>query len=228
MGASRRSKTAVVCLVFLATWLAPTAATSASSKASEGVTFRAVLCFAANPSKPAFSKAAALPVCQLPYQLTSKNLSVDPDNSPAGFKVRPVSPDPRFRRFQDSSSAAKSLTSNLLLSGITGSQSKRFMLGPARLTSSAIKSAKAVRLSLGQWVVTYQLTKAGGVAWNAFAKRQFHEFIAIVANGEVYSAPLIEPTHTHFTSFADSGEVSGAFTRAQAAYLAQQMHPSRS
>jgi len=49
-----------------------------------------------------------------------------------------------------------------------------------------------------------------------------------VANGEVYSAPLMQPTQTHFSTFARSGEISGSFTKAQAQYLAQQMVATKS
>jgi hypothetical protein len=211
-------------LIFLTTLLVPTVATSASTaKPSAGVTFRAVLCFAPlAPAKPPFSKSAALPECRPKYRLTAKNLGVNPNNSASGFTAKNVKPDPRFQNFPDSSSAVHRLTSDLLLSGVMGNRSQRFVLGPARLTSSSIKSAKAVKQS-GQWVVTYQLTAAGGVAFDTFAKSQFHTFIAIVANGEVYSAPLMQPNQSHFSSFAGRGEVTGNFTKSQAQTLAQQM-----
>ena len=75
----------------------------------------------------------------------------------------------------------------------------------------------------GQWVVTYVLTSKGSARFDALAKSQFHAYIAIVASGEVYSAPLMQPTSRHFSSFAGRGEVSGGFTKSQAQALAQQM-----
>ncbi len=199
-------------------------ATSASTtKPFDGVTFRAVLCFAPlPPATHTFSKAAALPDCRPVYRLTAQNLGVHPNNSAAGFKSKTVKPDPRFRNFPDSSNAVHSLTSYLLLSGINGTGTERYALGPARVTSSSIKSAKAVKQS-GQWFVKYQLTPAGSAAFDALAKSQFHALIAIVANGEVYSAPIMQPTQTHFTSFGGSGEVSGNFTKSQARTLAKEM-----
>jgi preprotein translocase subunit SecD len=219
----------VVGLIILSTWLVPTAAASAATKGhSSGVTFRAVLCFAPlAPAKPKFSQSAALPECRPKFRLTAQNLGVKPDNAAAGFTSKNVAPDSRFLEFPDSASTDSSLTSNELLPGIKGSRTERYVLGPARVTSSAIKSAKAVKQSLGQWVVTYQLTTAGNVAFNALAKSQFHALVAIVANGEVYSAPLMQPTQTHFTTFGGSGEISGSFTEAQAKYLAQQMVASK-
>jgi SecD-like export protein len=226
MKVPRRNQIVVASLVVLTTWLVPTVATSAAtSKQAGDVTFRAVLCFAPLQGKPAFSAQAALPSCQARFRLTAKNDGVSPDNSASGFSSKTVKPDPRFLKFPDSTFTVVELKSDLLLSGIKGNQSQRFFVGPAGLTASSIKSAKAVKQSLGQWVVEYQLTKAGSTTWNKFAKRQFHAYIAIVANGEVYSAPLIEPGQTHFTSFGDSGEVSGAFTKALAKSLAEQMQP---
>ncbi len=196
--------------------------TSASTKHSEGVTFRAVLCFAPLQATPSFSKSAALPSCTGSYRLTAKNLGVNPDHSAQGFTVKSIAPDPRFRKFPDSTAAVYSLSSNLLLPRINAVGTERFVLGPALVTSSSIKSAKAVK-SLGQWVVTYQLTKAGTVAMNALLKSQFHAYIAIVANGQVFSAPIIQPSQSRFTSFASAGEVSGKFTKRQAELLARQM-----
>ena len=224
MKARPQKRIILVLLIFVTTWLVPMVATSASTtKHSEGVTFRAVLCFAPLRATPSFSTLAALPDCKTAFRLTVKNLGVNPNNSVQGFAMKTVTPDPRFREFPNSSSAVHSLTSDLLLSRINGTGPERFVLGPARVTSSSIKSAKAVKQSLGQWVVTYQLTKAGAVAMNAFLKSQFHAFIAIVANGQVFSAPIIQPTRSHFTSFGRSGEVSGNFTKRQAQLLARQM-----
>jgi hypothetical protein len=213
-----------VCLIFFTAWLVPAAAASASTKKPlAGVTFRAVLCFAPlAPTTHLFSKSAALPECRPKFRLTAKNLGVNPDNSASGFKANTIEPDLRFRNFPDSSSAVHTFTSDLLLSGLNGHRNERFVLGPARVTSSSIESAKAVKQS-GEWVVTYKLTSAGSSAFGALAKSQFHAYIAIVANGEVYSAPLVQPTSSHFISFGSSGEVAGSFTKSQAQALAKQM-----
>jgi preprotein translocase subunit SecD len=47
--------------------------------------------------------------------------------------------------------------------------------------------------------------------------------IAIVANREVYSAPIIQPSQASFTSFEGAGMIEGNFTKAQARQLASQM-----
>jgi hypothetical protein len=223
VNAQRRSRIVALGLIVLSTWLVPMVATAVASKESGNVSFRAILCFAPLSGTPTFSGAAALPECRAPYRLTAKNLDIKPNDSAQGFTSKTVEPDPRFLDFPVSPRVLNS--SVLLLPGIPGEQSERFVVGPARLTSASFKSAKAVKQSLGQWVVTYRLTTAGSLAMDALARSQFHAYIAIVANGEVYSAPIIQPSQSHFASFNGGGEVSGSFTKSQAEALAQQMHP---
>ncbi|HEY5262926.1 MAG TPA: hypothetical protein VIJ08_01520 [Acidimicrobiales bacterium] len=205
----------------------PASATATSS--SNGFSFRAVLCFAPPLSKKTeFPLASAFPTCTSKFELTAKNLGVDPNNSAAGFKSNTVAPDPRFLRFRSTPNPSIASAADVLLPGINAkAKSERFVLGPARLTRSDFKSATAVKLNLGQWVVNYRLTPAGSKVWNAFAKRQFHAMIAVVANGQVYSAPLIQPANTHFYSFHGTGEISGAFTKTDAVDLAKWMSPTK-
>jgi preprotein translocase subunit SecD len=99
---------------------------------------------------------------------------------------------------------------------------QRYVLGPPRLTSSAIKTVKVERSS-GQWGVSYTLTPVGDETFNSLAMRQFHALIAIVANGKVYSIPIIEPASTSFVSFEGNGLIEGNFTKAEANQLASQM-----
>jgi preprotein translocase subunit SecD len=217
-----------VSLVALVSMLVPALPASASANSTPNiVTFRAVLCFAPNLRvKSAFPSAAALPTCTPKYELTAKNLGVVPNGSVDGFKANTVKLDPRFRDFRSTPHGEVLAMSDVLLPGIKGAGSGgRFVLGPAKLTSSAIKSAKAVKEHLGAWVVDYRLTAPGSVAWDAFAKSQFHAYIAIVADGEVYSAPLIQPEERKFTSFDGSGEISGSFTKTEALDLAKWMQP---
>ena len=122
--------------------MVPIVASASTSSAPGDVTFRAILCFAPlAPAKPRFSKSAALPDCRPSYRLTAKNLGVDPNNSAQGFKMKTVKPDPRFLNFPDSTSVAHSSTSILLLSGLKGSAAMRYVLGPARLTSSTVPAS---------------------------------------------------------------------------------------
>jgi hypothetical protein len=221
---------ALLGLGMLSTLLVPALSASASSTgSSNGFSFRAVLCFAPPLSKKTeFPLASAFPTCTSKFELTAKNLGVDPNNSIAGFKSNTVAPDPRFLRFRSTPHPSVASKADVLLPVIHAkAKSERFVLGPAQLTRSDFKSATAVKLSLGQWVVNYRLTPTGSKAWNAFAKKQFHAIIAIVANGQVYSAPLIQPANTHFYSFEGTGEISGDFTKTDAVDLAKLMSPTK-
>jgi preprotein translocase subunit SecD len=137
-----------------------------------------------------------------------------------------IEPDPLYKDTPNTPSSDNQPTSNVLLPGLPGAMGsksiERYVLGPAQMTGSSIQSASVEKLS-GQWAVSYQLTPSGGVAWNSFAKRQFHALIAIVANGEVYSAPIIQPDSATFNSFGRSGLITGNFTKTEARYLANLM-----
>jgi SecD-like export protein len=225
----RLFKSFVVTLALLTPVLVPSFSASASSASTSGFSFRAVLCYAPPLStKTAFPSAAAIPTCTSAYRLTEKNLGVKPGNSASGFTMKTVKPDPRFLRFRNTSLAKIFANSEILLPGIHGTKvSQRFVLGRSQLTNSSIKSAKAERQSLGSWVVAYRLTSSGKAVWNAFAKLQFHGLFAVVANGLVYSAPVIQPSLTKFASFGASGVISGNFTKAEALALAALMQPAK-
>jgi preprotein translocase subunit SecD len=211
------------CAVMIALYVAlPIATVASAANSSADVTFRAVLCFAprlpTQKSTPPKVKApGALPECAPSYRLTAKNLDV---NVNVGT-TKTIRPDPIFRDLPNS--AQNQMTSEVILPGIKGAMSdQRYVLGPVQLTSSSIKSAKVEKFS-GQWAVSYTLTRSGSVAFASFAKRQFHELIAVVANGEVYSAPIIQPSSATFVSFGGAGLITGNFTKSEARHLAAQM-----
>ena len=197
----------------------PIVATASSTNSTASVSFRAVLCFAPALAVAAPPTIEPLPTCGSSYRLTAKNLDVNPLQG----TYRTISPDPVFRNTPSSSSTQNRLSTDVILPGVNGDNTvERYVLGPARMTSSAIKSATVEKLS-GQWAVSYQLTPSGSEVWNSFARQQFHELIAIVANGRVYSSPIIQPDSTHFTSFGATGLITGNFTAAEARRLANYM-----
>jgi preprotein translocase subunit SecD len=111
----------------------------------------------------------------------------------------------------------------MILPGIKGaSTTKRYVVGPVQMTRSAIKSVRVEKLS-GLWMVSYTMTRSGSATWNSFARRQFHELIAVVANGEVYSALIIEPNAASFVTFGGANLIDGNLTKAQARHLASEM-----
>ena len=56
------------------------------------------------------------------------------------------------------------------------------------------------------------------------AQQNFHQLLGIELDGVVYSAPIIQPTQSGFTSFDGQGEISGSLTQQDAQNLAQAMN----
>ena len=120
--------------------------------------------------------------------------------------------------------------STVLLPGLAASGSanggERYVLGPSEMTGRSIASAQATQNQTGQWVVNYSLAgSAGSNLWDTVAEENFHQLLGIELDGVVYSAPIIQPTQTSFTSFQGQGEISGGdLTQADAQNLAQAMN----
>ena len=101
---------------------------------------------------------------------------------------------------------------------------ERYVLGPAQMTGHSIASATATQDQTGQWVVDYTLTGPGSSLWDKVAEENFHQLLGIELDGVVYSAPIIQPTQSTFTSFDGKGEISGSLTQSDAQNLAQAMN----
>src|ERR1700722_14918592 len=199
--------------------------------------FRPVECWAYPQGTPKNSKVKppttgteAIPACTPSLQLTAANLAVTPNSSPQGYSSNNVQPDPQYEAYP-STDVDKTgyATSTVLLPGIggacDGSTQVRCVLGPAQMTGRSIGSAQATQNQTGQWVVDYSLAGAAGSAlWDKVAQANFHEFLGIELDGKVYSAPIIQPTQSTFSSFDGKGEISGSLTQAQAQQLAQAMN----
>jgi preprotein translocase subunit SecD len=189
--------------------------------------FRGALCgapaFVGTGAKGAKPAGSTLPACSSTSQLTATNLNVQANSSAAaGFTSSNPAPDQSLAPYPNSpDNPVKTVLLPTLHSQSLGYD--RMVLGPAGLTGHSVKSASAQLNSTGQWVVNYTLTPTGSTAWDTFAKQNFHQMVAIDLDGQIYSAPIIQPTQSSFTSFAGQGQISGQFTQAQAEQLAQAM-----
>ena len=199
--------------------------------------FRPVECYAYPEATPKGSKAKVLPrgigtipACTTSSQLTAANLAVTPNNSPQGYSSNNVPPDQQYEVYPSTSvDKPDYATSTVLLPGINGACDGqavvRCVLGPSQMTGHAIGSATATLNQTGQWVVDYTLAgSAGSALWDKVASENFHLPLGIELDGDVYSAPIIQPTQASFTSFAGRGEISGNLTQADAQNLAQAMN----
>jgi preprotein translocase subunit SecD len=199
--------------------------------------FRPVLCFAYPQGVPKGSKATSLPrgyetipACTASSELSQANLDVTPNNSSQGYSSNNVAPDSQYIDYPSTSVDKPGYeTSTVLLPGLAASGSanggERYVLGPAQMTGHSIASASATQDQTGQWVVDYSLAgSAGSALWDKVAQENFHQLLGIELDGVVYSAPIIQPSQSSFTSFDGKGEISGSLTQADAQNLAQAMN----
>jgi preprotein translocase subunit SecD len=190
--------------------------------------FRPALCYA-----PAFAVAkgaapstGALPTCSSTTALTKANIGVVPNSNATGgytSNLNSIQADTQFATYKSTSPFSDTKDATVLLPGLPGQGSGRYVLGPAGLTGAQIKSASA-QLNSGQWSVNLNLTSAGATAWDTLAQEQFHAIIGIDLDGQVISAPVTQPTQSSFTSFDGQVQISGSFTENQAKALATELN----
>ena len=136
----------------------------------------------------------------------------------AGYTSNNVAPDPQYVAYPSTSVDKPDYeNSTVLLPGLAASGSanggERYVLGPSEMTGHSIASATATQDQTGQWVVDYTLTGPGSALWDKVAQENFHQLLGIELDGIVYSAPIIQPTQSAFTSFDGKGEISGSLTQ---------------
>ena len=90
-----------------------------------------------------------------------------------------------------------------------------YIVGPVLLKGTIIHSATAGLSTTGQWLVNFTTTSAGSSQFDTMAAAEYHQYVAIVLDNVVESAPQINAT-----AFHGSGQISGSFTETQAKDLA--------
>lgn len=205
--------------------------------ATSGVVyFRPVLCFAApkaNSSGPDLGNfprgEERIPACQPNYRLTTSKLDVTPSHSsPQGYTSKNSEADPQYATDNSTNVGEAGYGSkSVLLPGIgatCGAVKLRCVLGPAEMSSHAIKSVTVEKDHSGGWIVSYTMAGASNSAlWDKVLQSNFHQFLGVEVDGLVYSAILIEPQVSSFYSLNGRGQISGFFTHAQASHLAQEI-----
>ena len=199
--------------------------------------FRPVLCFGYPQSVPKGSKAKVLPpgvesipACTSSSALTATNIAI---NTTTGQATNNVPPDPQYATYATTSVEKPGYVTGIVLlpsvpgsgSGACGQSGLRCVLGPSQMTGRSIATAQATQNQTGEWVVDYTLNGAAGSAlWDKVAAANFHQLLGIELDGQVYSAPIIQPTQQTFSSFDGKGEISGSLTQSDAQNLAQAMN----
>jgi len=74
--------------------------------------------------------------------------------------------------------------------------------------------------STASWIVNVTVKPDAVAQWNATAEQSFHAFLGFDLDGQVLSAPLIQPGQTAFTSFGAQIQLSANFTGTEAKSLA--------
>ncbi len=185
--------------------------------------FRPALCYAppftvAKGQKPT---TGALPTCAPTSQLTAANLKV---NTSTGQATATPPADPQFATYPTTTPENDVRTAEVLLPGVGAAKiNGRYVLGPAGLSGTGVKSAVA-QVQSGQWVVNMNLNSAGSQAWDTLAQQQFHAIIAIDLDGSVISAPITQPSQASFTGFAGQVQISGSFSEDEAKTLAADLN----
>ena len=204
----------------------PSPALPPAAVAGSGFSIRPVLCYA-----PPYSLAPGqqrstgpLPTCSPSTQLTASSLQVAPDrNDVNGFTMNTSeNADPQFTTYPSTPASSQRPNQDVLLPGTPANGAGRFVLGPTGLTGSAIAHAWATHDN-GQWTISLTLTSKGSALWDALARHTFHEITGVVINGQVVSAPIVQPAQSSFTSFNGQLQVSGGFTEHQAKSIASSL-----
>ena len=180
--------------------------------------FRPVLC-ETGPAARHAKAVKTVPSCGANYLMTAANLAV---NTSTGSPTNNIGLDPQYTNIASTQPQNDNKNQTVILPAL-GTNSVRYVLGPAELTGQAVKTAIAQQDQVGAWVVNYSLTGAGSPAWDKVAQANFHAELAIELDGVVQSAPLIQPNQTSFSSFNGQGQISGSFTESSAKNLALAM-----
>ncbi|MGH9179120.1 MAG: protein translocase subunit SecD [Acidimicrobiales bacterium] len=98
---------------------------------------------------------------------------------------------------------------------VDGQVTARYRLGPAELTGTAVKGARAEFDPTQGWRVNFTLTGDGSGKFDELAARNVGKQVAIVLDSVVKSAPVIREA-----SFGGSGVISGSFSEGEAKDLA--------
>jgi preprotein translocase subunit SecD len=195
--------------------------------AAANLSFRPALCYAPPLTlSPGESPSTGpLPTCSPASRLSAANLQVNPNpDNISGYSTNlsAVRPDGQFATYASTPAASGKENATVLVPATAWSGGGRYVLGPAGLTNHAISTASVQHIA-GQWVINLDLTDEGALQWDTMAEQQFHQMIGIDLNGQVISAPIMQPTQSSFTPFDGRLQISGGFSEAHAKAIAAEL-----
>lgn len=194
--------------------------------AKASLSFRPALCYAPplTLSPGERPSPGPLPTCSPASQLSASNLQVSPNpNKIDGYSSNSnIPPDSQFATYPSTSPTSDKENTTVLLPASPWTGGGRYVLGPAGLTNTAIKSASVQHVN-GQWAINLDLTGRGAAQWDAMARQQFHATVGIDLNGQVISAPITQPSQSSFTPFNGQVQISGGFSEVHAKGIAAEL-----
>jgi preprotein translocase subunit SecD len=229
MGASQSSATAEGSqIVVVLRSVADPVDTLAVLGAPARLYFRPALCNApvyAPPAKVISGSPEAnggIPTCGAPYRYSSTDLNA----ASSAYSYPGV--DRVYATYPTTSPLADDPTRNVLLTTNGTGPNPREVFGPATvvsngssevLSSADIAKASAVDdRSNGQWQVVFAFSPTGASLFNADAARYYRLPLSDDLDGRIVAQPIIEAT-----SFPDSVQVSGNFSKTSATALAAEL-----
>jgi outer membrane murein-binding lipoprotein Lpp len=94
-------------------------------------------------------------------------------------------------------------------------EGRAYSLGESLASGNIVASAEAVVSGAGQWTVDVAFTDTGSVEWDSIAERLYQQRLAIVTDGMVLSAPVMQEK-----KFFGRAQISGNFSASEAKTLA--------
>jgi preprotein translocase subunit SecD len=167
----------------------------------------------------------ALPACGEQYRTSPTSLGLPVySNSASGFGIITISPDPAFTIYSSTTAHDADVPSTrVLLPNDPANRVApypRFVLGPAQMDGHLIATVRAYfDRSIAGWTVEGTFTSSGAIQWDRTTQADFHQYLAIDMDGDVVSAPLIQPAGTTFSSFTGKLQI-GNLTKSAAKQIA--------
>jgi preprotein translocase subunit SecD len=188
---------------------------------SPSLLVRPVLCLSGPYVESSSGPGGSLPSsCDPPYAIQPATPIARTNGA---YSVANSPPDPALAAYPSTTPVedlAHPGTVALLPGPASQTFSGRYLVGPTELTlSSKVASAHVAQDQVGNWVVKVQLGSAAASQWNQVAEKYFHLMLAVDLNGQIVTAPVIEPTQPSYMPF-DELTLSGGFSQGTAEAVA--------
>jgi preprotein translocase subunit SecD len=154
----------------------------------------------------------------LPFSCTATPYALEPDSPDSlrssghtGNSTTSLPLDPALAQFPTTTPSADSAHPNgSALLPVANNNGARDLVGSTQLMlSSSVASARAVHGNSGTWLVDVSLSPHETVLFDEVARRYFDLQLAIDLDGEIVSAPIIEPTQSGYRPFDGRIELAG-------------------